>query len=92
VTCSDEHANDLKNARRRLRDLGRCRFCNRPSTPEERASYAAWRKTLPESKRGPKPKSEEHKAASKKARAEKRKAARLKAKLDAQSIPEQVSA
>jgi hypothetical protein len=52
VTCSDEHAKELKNRRRRVRDLTRCRNCNRPSTPEERKSYSAWRRTLPESKRG----------------------------------------
>lgn len=52
VTCSKAHANALKNERRRLRDLVRCRFCNRPSTPEERAQFAAWRKTLPQLKKG----------------------------------------
>lgn len=56
VTCSDGHANELKNARRRLRDMSRCRLCNRPSTPEERAEFAAWRRSRPESKRGPKAK------------------------------------
>ena len=52
VTCTKTHANFLKNERRKLRDLGRCRFCGRPSTPEERAQFAAWRKTLPGTKRG----------------------------------------
>jgi len=55
VTCSDQHARDLKNARRKLRDLTRCRLCNRPSTPEERAQFTAWRKSL-NVKRGRKPK------------------------------------
>jgi predicted nucleic acid-binding Zn ribbon protein len=53
VTCSKQHGTILKNERRKLRDLGRCRFCGRPSTPEERAAFAAWRKTLPDTvKRG----------------------------------------
>lgn len=58
VTCTAEHAKILNLERRRLRDLTRCRFCNRPNTPEERRSYAAWRKSLPSTgkKRGRKPK------------------------------------
>jgi predicted nucleic acid-binding Zn ribbon protein len=44
VTCSEAHARDLKNARRLLRDMTRCRNCNRPSTPEERRLFTAWRK------------------------------------------------
>jgi predicted nucleic acid-binding Zn ribbon protein len=44
VTCSEAHATDLKNARRRLRDTERCRLCNRPSTAAERAEYTQWRK------------------------------------------------
>ena len=34
VTCSEAHGILLRNERRRLRDLVRCRLCNRPSTPE----------------------------------------------------------
>ena len=56
VTCSEQHANILKNERRRLRDETRCRFCNRPNTPEERALFAAWRKTLPRQGQKPGPK------------------------------------
>jgi hypothetical protein len=63
VTCSEAHAKDLKNARRQLRDMTRCRNCNRPSTPEERKLFTAWRKTLgvkrgwkTGNKRGPKKK------------------------------------
>lgn len=55
VTCSALHAKILKLERRRLRDLNRCRACNRPSTPEERADFVAWRKARG-SKPGPKPK------------------------------------
>ena len=43
VTCSKQCANDLKNLRRRRRDLKKCRYCNAPSTPEERANYLRWR-------------------------------------------------
>ncbi len=52
VTCSNAHGNILKNERRRRRDMERCRYCNRPSTPEERAEFAAWRKTQPQAKKG----------------------------------------
>lgn len=55
VTCSEAHAKILKLERRRLRDMNRCRFCNRPSTPAERAEFIAWRKSLG-IKPGPKPK------------------------------------
>lgn len=65
VTCSEAHARELKNARRQLRDMTRCRLCNRPCTPEERKLYTAWRKTLgvkrgwkTGNKRGPKKKPE----------------------------------
>jgi predicted nucleic acid-binding Zn ribbon protein len=43
VTCSEAHARDLKNERRKLRDMTRCRNCNRPSTPEERRLFTLWR-------------------------------------------------
>lgn len=44
VTCSKEHAKDFKNMKRRLRDTDRCRLCNRPSSAQERAEFAQWRK------------------------------------------------
>ena len=46
VTCSEDHARVFILERRRLRaELGnRCRTCNRPSSPAERAEFAAWRK------------------------------------------------
>jgi predicted nucleic acid-binding Zn ribbon protein len=50
VTCSEEHAEILTLERRRLRDLGKCRLCNRPSTPEERAEFAAWRRSQGETR------------------------------------------
>lgn len=55
VTCSEAHAKLLRNERRRLRDLVRCRLCNRPSTPAERAEFTAWRRAN-RIKPGPKPK------------------------------------
>jgi len=45
VTCSEEHSKILTLERRRLRDLSKCRLCNRPSTPAERAEFAAWRRS-----------------------------------------------
>jgi predicted nucleic acid-binding Zn ribbon protein len=44
VTCSKDCAREHKNMKRRLRDTERCRFCNRPSTPAERAQFVQWRK------------------------------------------------
>lgn len=58
VTCSEAHGILLRNERRRLRDLVRCRLCNRPSTPEERAEFAAWRREN-RIKPGPKPKAKD---------------------------------
>jgi predicted nucleic acid-binding Zn ribbon protein len=60
VTCSEQHAKVLKLERRRLRDMVRCRFCNRPATPAERAEFIAWRRSRGiKPGRKPKPK-EEH--------------------------------
>lgn len=42
VTCSAGCANELRNIRRRQRDLKKCRFCNQPSTPEERKLFKQW--------------------------------------------------
>jgi hypothetical protein len=58
VTCSPAHAKVLKLERRRLRDMSRCRLCNRPCTPKERAEFAAWRKSKGV-KPGPKPRPKE---------------------------------
>ena len=44
VTCSEAHALELKNRRRRVRDMTRCHFCSRPTTPAERADFLAWRR------------------------------------------------
>lgn len=44
VTCTEVCAKVLKNARRQRRDLGKCRYCNAPSTPEERKLFAKWRR------------------------------------------------
>ncbi len=52
VTCSKPHAVILINRRRKKRAATRCRLCNRPVTPEELALFKAWRKTLPQAKRG----------------------------------------
>lgn len=44
VTCSPEHATELKKARRRRRDAHICRLCYQPSNEEERRLYKQWRK------------------------------------------------
>lgn len=67
VTCTEQHAKVLKLERRRLRDVSRCRLCNRPSSPEERADFAAWRKAN-RIKPGPKPKTPEELAAAREKR------------------------
>ena len=61
VTCCEEHATVLKNARRRVRDNSKCRLCNRPATPEEIASWRRWRREAYGETRGRKaaPKSED---------------------------------
>lgn len=43
ATCSPRCSKQLKNIRRRKRDLKKCRYCNQPSTPEERRDYNQWR-------------------------------------------------
>jgi len=44
VTCTPEHAKLRENALRAKRDATECRYCRRPSTPEERAAYSRFRK------------------------------------------------
>jgi hypothetical protein len=48
ITCTKEHAKQRSNALRRLLDLKKCRYCARPSTPEERASFKQWKKWVRE--------------------------------------------
>lgn len=52
VTCSEQHAELLYRSRRVMRDQTRCRLCNRPTTPEEIASYRAWRRATEGELRG----------------------------------------
>ena len=42
-TCSKQCATKLRNIRRRIHDLHKCRHCSRPSTPEERRQFRKWR-------------------------------------------------
>lgn len=51
-TCSKEHADILNAEKRRIRDSTHCRACSRPSTPEERQLYAAWRRSMQGETRG----------------------------------------
>ena len=44
VTCSPECTKARKNYGRSRRDQNFCRYCNRPSTPEERTLFAMWKK------------------------------------------------
>lgn len=46
VTCSKEHATQLKNLRRQKRDRVKCRLCGIPSTAEERKLFAQWRREI----------------------------------------------
>lgn len=44
VTCSPEHAAELKKARRKRRDAHVCRLCYQPSNEDERRLFKQWRK------------------------------------------------
>lgn len=44
VTCSPECTQARRNFGRSRKDQTECRYCFRPSTPEERGRYKVWRK------------------------------------------------
>ena len=44
ITCSDECAIKRKNSIRARQDLRECRYCRKPSTPEDRAAFSRFRK------------------------------------------------
>jgi len=44
VTCSTECTKARKDFGRSRRDQTECRYCNRPSTPEERVRFGMWKK------------------------------------------------
>ncbi len=44
VTCSKECSQARKDYGRALQDRTECRYCERPSTPLERARYKRWRR------------------------------------------------
>lgn len=44
VTCSAECTKARKDFFRSKQDQVSCRYCQRPSSPEERARYQAWRR------------------------------------------------
>jgi len=46
VTCSPECTKARKDYGRSRKDQLECRYCQRPSTPEERALYMAWRRGM----------------------------------------------
>ena len=51
-TCCEEHSQLAKKVRIAARDKKICRGCGRPSTPEERAEFAEWRRSRTGEKRG----------------------------------------
>jgi hypothetical protein len=44
VTCTPECTKARKDYGRSRQDQTECRYCLRPSTPEERTRYLAWRR------------------------------------------------
>lgn len=44
VTCSEDHQRIRKNHLRASKELKKCKYCNQPATPEERADFKAWRR------------------------------------------------
>lgn len=48
VTCSKECAKAIERQRMLLMEQGECKYCRRPSTPEERESYKEWRRWVKE--------------------------------------------
>lgn len=48
VTCSKECAKAIARQRMLLVEQGECKYCRRPSTPEERESYKEWRRWVKE--------------------------------------------
>jgi hypothetical protein len=48
VTCSKECAKAIERQRMLLMEQSECKYCRRPSTPEERESYKQWRRWVKE--------------------------------------------
>ena len=46
VTCSTECSATRKNYGRSRKDQTFCRYCNKPSSPEDRILFAAWKKAM----------------------------------------------
>jgi predicted nucleic acid-binding Zn ribbon protein len=44
VTCGKECSKKRKDYGRSRKDQTTCRYCNKPSTPEDRVLFGAWRK------------------------------------------------
>lgn len=44
VTCSDDCSKKRGNYLRERKELRKCKYCNQPSTPEERDDFRAWRR------------------------------------------------
>ena len=58
VTCGNAAcAKELRKRRTAILELNKCRFCGKPSSPEERREFNAWRKARGDKKkRGRRPK------------------------------------
>jgi predicted nucleic acid-binding Zn ribbon protein len=46
ATCSKQCSKKRKDFGRSRRDQLECRYCLKPSTPEDRALYSAWKKAM----------------------------------------------
>lgn len=53
ITCSPECTKRRKDYGRSRKDQTKCRYCSRPSTPDERARYSAWRRWEKAGKKDP---------------------------------------
>jgi len=46
ITCSKECTKKRKDFLRSKQDAKECRYCNKPSTPEERVLFGMWKKAM----------------------------------------------
>jgi hypothetical protein len=53
VTCSKECSTARKNYLRSRQDATQCRYCNKPSTPEDRVLFSAYKKWLKQNSANP---------------------------------------
>jgi hypothetical protein len=46
ITCSKECTKKRKDFLRSKQDAKECRYCNKPSTPEDRVLFSAWKRAM----------------------------------------------